>query len=86
LDKLDGITVRDLRSLVALADRLHFGRAAADLSIAQPSLSAMVQKVERLLGELDEQTPVEHDVGPAQKQYPTVLQLDPSAATATHPR
>jgi LysR family hydrogen peroxide-inducible transcriptional activator len=51
MDRLDGLTIRDLRAMVALADRLHFGRAAEDLSIAQPSLSAILQKVERLLGE-----------------------------------
>jgi LysR family hydrogen peroxide-inducible transcriptional activator len=52
IDKLDGLSVRDLRAVVALAERLHFGRAAEDLSIAQPSLSAAVKKVEEAVGEL----------------------------------
>ncbi|HKI01184.1 MAG TPA: LysR substrate-binding domain-containing protein [Thermoanaerobaculia bacterium] len=48
---MDGLSVRDLRAMVALAERLHFGRAAEDLSIAQPSLSATLKKVEEALGE-----------------------------------
>jgi LysR family hydrogen peroxide-inducible transcriptional activator len=51
MDQLDSLSVRDLRAVVALAERLHFGRAAEDLSIAQPSLSAAVKKVEEVLGE-----------------------------------
>jgi LysR family hydrogen peroxide-inducible transcriptional activator len=51
MDGLDALSVRDLRAVVVLADRLHFGRAAEDLAIAQPSLSAAVQKVEKVLGE-----------------------------------
>src|SRR3978361_2439479 len=52
MDGLDSLSIRDLRAVVALAERLHFGRAAEDLSIAQPSLSAAVKKVEEALGEL----------------------------------
>ncbi|HET9209152.1 MAG TPA: hydrogen peroxide-inducible genes activator [Thermoanaerobaculia bacterium] len=48
---LDALSIRDLRAVIALAERLHFGRAAEDLSIAQPSLSAAVKKVEEVLGE-----------------------------------
>lgn len=51
IDRLDGLSIRDLRAVVALADRLHFGHAAEDLSMAQPSLSAAVKKVENALGE-----------------------------------
>ena len=51
MDRLDALSLRDLRAVVVLADRLHFGRAAEDLSIAQPSLSAAVKKVEDALGE-----------------------------------
>jgi hypothetical protein len=52
MDGLDSLSVRDLRAVVALAERLHFGKAAEDLSMAQPSLSAAVKKVEATLGEL----------------------------------
>lgn len=51
MDKLDGLSIRDLRAVVALAERLHFGKAADDLSITQPSLSAAVKKVEEAVGE-----------------------------------
>src|SRR3954452_280405 len=51
MDELDALSIRDLRAVIALAERLHFGRAAEDLSIAQPSLSAAVKKVEEVLGE-----------------------------------
>lgn len=51
MDRLDGLSIRDLRAVVALAERLHFGKAADDLSIAQPSLSAAVKKVEEAVGE-----------------------------------
>jgi len=51
IDGLDGLSIRDLRVVVVLAERLHFGRAAEDLAMAQPSLSAAVKKVEAALGE-----------------------------------
>jgi LysR family transcriptional regulator, hydrogen peroxide-inducible genes activator len=51
MDQLDELSIRDLRAVVVLAERLHFGHAAEELSIAQPSLSAAVKKVERILGE-----------------------------------
>ncbi|HWM89453.1 MAG TPA: LysR substrate-binding domain-containing protein [Thermoanaerobaculia bacterium] len=51
MDKLDGLSIRDLRAVAALAERLHFGKAADDLSITQPSLSAAVKKVEEAVGE-----------------------------------
>lgn len=51
MDRLDGLSIRDLRAVAALAERLHFGKAAEDLSIAQPSLSAAVKKVEEAMGE-----------------------------------
>ncbi|HEV2846313.1 MAG TPA: hydrogen peroxide-inducible genes activator [Thermoanaerobaculia bacterium] len=51
MDGLEGLSIRDLRAVVALAERLHFGRAAEDLAIAQPSLSAAVKKVEEAVGE-----------------------------------
>jgi LysR family hydrogen peroxide-inducible transcriptional activator len=43
-------SVRQLESLVAVADQRSFRRAAGALEISQPALSAQVQAAERLLG------------------------------------
>lgn len=45
-----GLTFRDLEYVVAVADAKSFTAAAERCSVAQPSLSAQVRKVERQLG------------------------------------
>src|SRR5690606_31587013 len=47
---MDRPTIRQLESLVAVAEHHSFRKAAASLGISQPALSAQVQAAEELLG------------------------------------
>jgi LysR family transcriptional regulator, hydrogen peroxide-inducible genes activator len=44
------LKLKDLRYLVAVADQRHFGRAAAQCFVSQPTLSAQLKKLEESLG------------------------------------
>ncbi|ODU07552.1 MAG: LysR family transcriptional regulator [Pseudonocardia sp. SCN 72-86] len=73
---------RYLRSFLAIADELHFGRAAQRLHLAQPSLSQQLQRLERDVGvELVRRSSHEVKLTPAGEAFRTEVQrlLDQAA-------
>src|SRR5256885_7509040 len=63
------LKLKDLRYLVAVADKRHFGRAAARCFVSQPTLSAQLKKLEQDLGvQLIERAPNNVALTPAGEQ------------------
>lgn len=50
IDRLGSLSIRDLQAVLALARHRHFGRAAEECGLTQPSLSALIRRVETAVG------------------------------------
>lgn len=80
--------LRAVRYVVAVAENLHFGRAAEHMLVSQPSLSRQVQALEREIGvPLFERTSRRVELTPAGAQFiplaqRALMQLDQAAERA----
>ncbi|MBB6053337.1 LysR family transcriptional regulator [Armatimonas rosea] len=50
MDRIENLSLRDLRLLVTLAERRHFARTAEEFGLSQATLSATVKKIEAAFG------------------------------------
>ena len=89
------MNLRDLQYLVAVADHLHFGKAALATHVSQPTLSMQLKKLEGSLGvQLFERTnkrvmltPIGHEiVARARRTLNEAEQITRIAATAKDPK